>query len=889
MSKIFKIPKSLKTIFPYLAFIIPVTILVICYASMGIYWGSDRTLLASDAFSQFSNFHASLNNVLKGKESIFYTWNSSLGLNYWALMSYYLGGIFTPLVIFFKNINIPDAIYFLTLLKIGLASVSFWFFSKNTFKLSQVTHVALAVSYSLMSYITAHSELIMWLDAFIYLPLVFLGVNRLLTQKKPILLFVSYFLLFVSNYYFGFMIGTLSFLYFFAQVFSNWNIYKNRVIHYFITSFLAGGASMVMVLPTILDLQSNGEGLNTILMKKTEATGVADFFIKNMIGVFDTTKYQSIPFIYIGLIPLTFFIFYFISRKIQWKQKLFYLIILIFIMVSFYFEPLNLFWHGFHSPNMFLFRYSFTLSFMVILLAGHGLEVFQPRDSLKILSIGLSLIAIFSVTYACYHTGTYEYLTITHLIVTILFILIYLALLLYYRRATDDSGKLKAAPIKIITTLLLLLMTLEAGANTYGVLHGVKKDWNYPTRNLYSEPYPDYSDIINKTKRKENDDFYRMESLNPTTANESINYNFHSISQFSSVRNRNSAQLLEKLGFRSRGANANTRYENNTLLMDSIFGIKYNLSKNIPQKFGFTETDRNKTYQAYQNKYAIGLGVLAPSAIHDIEIEPVNVLSNQTKLVNTIANQTNNYYTYSTPVVTKRDNVTIHKIENSDALRYKEEEFNKGKILTMSVTVPKGKQAYLKLQPTDFNQIKSSTAEITVNGEKHKTQIKSNGIYYNLGSYEKETQLTFTLDLFGTNEIDMYPPTVVFLDLANYKKTFTQLQEQQVDFKTNGRHATAQVDAKKDQVLFTTIPYDKGWTAYVDGKKVPIKAFNDALITIPLTKGKHQIKLTFLPQGLLIGLGLMIICFLLFLYYLHRLNISRRYWDESKHTGQSPD
>ena len=64
--------------------------------------------------------------------------------------------------------------------------------------------MTLSVSYALMSFIVAHSELIMWLDAFIYLPLVILGIHRLMDQRKPTLLFVSYFLLFITNYYFGF-------------------------------------------------------------------------------------------------------------------------------------------------------------------------------------------------------------------------------------------------------------------------------------------------------------------------------------------------------------------------------------------------------------------------------------------------------------------------------------------------------------------------------------------------------------------------------------------------------------------------------------------------------------------------------------------------------------
>ena len=107
------------------SFFIPFLIMAIIYLSIGIYPGSSRSVLASDAFSQFSNFHASFNNVLHGKQSLFYTWNASLGLNYLSLISYYLGGLFTPLVFSFNNQNMPDALYFLTLLKIGSAGLSF--------------------------------------------------------------------------------------------------------------------------------------------------------------------------------------------------------------------------------------------------------------------------------------------------------------------------------------------------------------------------------------------------------------------------------------------------------------------------------------------------------------------------------------------------------------------------------------------------------------------------------------------------------------------------------------------------------------------------------------------------------------------------------------------
>ena len=135
---------------------------------------------------------------------------------------------------------------------------------------------------------------------------VILGIHRLMDQRKPTLLFVSYFLLFITNYYFGFMIGLFSFLYYFARTFTDWQRYKSRIVAYFTTSLLAGGASMIMVLPAVLDLRTNGETLSEITTFKTEATAFLDIIMKNMIGVYDTTKYGSIPFIYIGLLPLIF-------------------------------------------------------------------------------------------------------------------------------------------------------------------------------------------------------------------------------------------------------------------------------------------------------------------------------------------------------------------------------------------------------------------------------------------------------------------------------------------------------------------------------------------------------------------------------------------------------
>ena len=69
-----------KTLFYHV--FVPVIIMIICYAIIGIYPGSKLTVMAGDSFSQFSNFHASFRRVLIEGDSLFYTWYSALGLNY---------------------------------------------------------------------------------------------------------------------------------------------------------------------------------------------------------------------------------------------------------------------------------------------------------------------------------------------------------------------------------------------------------------------------------------------------------------------------------------------------------------------------------------------------------------------------------------------------------------------------------------------------------------------------------------------------------------------------------------------------------------------------------------------------------------------------------------
>lgn len=78
---------------------------------------------------------------------------------------------------------------------------------------------------------------------------------------------------------------------------------------------------------------------------------------------------------------------------------------------------------------------------------------------------------------------------------------------------------------------------------------------------------------------------------------------------------------------------------------------------------------------------------------------------------------------------------------------------------------------------------------------------------------------------------------------------------------------TGTIDNSKDSILYTSIPNDGGWSAYVDGKKTELLTVFDYLCSIPLTEGKHTIRLVYRTPGIKLGSVISFISIIGFLIY----------------------
>ncbi|MDU1930547.1 MAG: YfhO family protein [Streptococcus mitis] len=830
----------------FVSFIIPIIIMIGVYLSQGIYWNSDNSPLLGDGFHQYVIFDVALRNILHGNGSLFYTFTSGLGLNFYALSSYYLGSFLSPLVYFFDLTNMPDAVYLTTLLKFGLIGLSTYFSLNKLFQsIPNPLKLALSTSYALMSFSVSQLEIKTWLDVFILIPLIITGLHLLITEKKFILYFTSLSILFIQNYYFGYMTALFLIFWYLCQISWDFKTRKSSVLDFIITSFLAGMTSLIMTLPTLFDLQTHGEKLTEVTKFQTESSWYLDLFAKQFIGSFDTTKYGAIPMIFVGLLPFILTILFFTLKSIKFHVKLIYAIFFAFLIASFYIEALDLFWQGMHTPNMFLHRYAWIFSTLLIYTAA---EVLNRLREIKIWNFLISLFLVVTGFLATiYLKSHYSFLTNLNILLTLEFLIVYSLLLLAVIK--------KFISVNLFAILISLFIMVEISLNASSQMDGIAKEWGFASRSAYSRDIPSiesFSTYIGNS-------FTRTEKLQTQTGNDSMKFNYNGISQFSSVRNRSASSTLDKLGFKSSGTNLNLRYANNSILADSLFGIQYNISETPIDKYGFQDVYQKDNLTLYENQFSLPIAFASQSVYNDVKFNE-HTLDNQASFLNQLANVNFDYFSP----------IPHDKIENTNDLISVTSSSNEDAAIQYQIEVPENSQVYLSFTNLHFSNDKQKKVDILVNGEKNIFTTDNAFSFFNLGYTKEKKTFNIHVNFPGNSQVSFESPTFYRLDTQTFTEAIQKIKEQPVTVSTSKNKVFATYDVQQDTSIFFTIPYDKGWSAYQDGKKIEIKQAQTGFMKVDVPKGKGTITLSFIPNGFITGAICSFTSLLLFGIYNHR-------------------
>ena len=835
----------------FVSFIIPIIIMIGVYLSQGIYLNSDTSPLLGDGFHQYVIFDVALRNILHGNGSLFYTFTSGLGLNFYALSSYYLGSFLSPLVYFFNLSNMPDAVYLTTLLKFGLIGLSTYFSLNKLFQsIPKPLKLALSTSYALMSFTVSQLEIKTWLDVFILIPLIITGLHLLITEKKFLLYFTSLSTLFIQNYYFGYMTALFLIFWYLCQISWDFKTRKSSVLDFIVTSFLAGMTSLILTLPTLFDLQTHGEKLTEVTKFQTESSWYLDLFAKQFIGSFDTTKYGAIPMIFVGLLPFILTILFFTMKSIKFHVKLIYAIFFAFLIASFYIEALDLFWQGIHTPNMFLHRYAWIFSTLLIYTAA---EVLNRLREIKIWNFLVSLFLIVTGFLATiYLKSHYSFLTDLNILLTLEFLVVYSLLLLAVIK--------KFISVNLFAILISLFIMVEMSLNASSQMDGIAKEWGFASRSAYNRDIPAMESFSTYIGNQ----FTRTEKLETQTGNDSMKFNYNGISQFSSVRNRSASSTLDKLGFKSSGTNLNLRYANNSILADSLFGIQYNISDSPIDKYGFQDVYQKDNLTLYENQFSLPIAFASQSIYNDVKFTE-HTLDNQASFLNQLANVNFDYFSP----------IPYEKTENTDNLISVTSSSNEDAATQYQIEVPENSQVYLSFTNLHFSNDKQKKVDILVNGEK-KTFTTDNAFsFFNLGYTKEKKTFNIHVSFPENSQVSFESPTFYRLDTQTLTEAIQKIKEQPVTVSTSKNKVFATYDVQQDTSIFFTIPYDKGWSAYQDGKKIEIKQAQTGFMKVDVPKGKGTITLSFIPNGFITGAICSFTSLLLFGIYNHRRKSSK--------------
>ena len=134
-----------------------------------------------------------------------------------------------------------------------------------------------------------------------------------------------------------------------------------------------------------------------------------------------------------------------------------------------------------------------------------------------------------------------------------------------------------------------------------------------------------------------------------------------------------------------------------------------------------------------------------------------------------------------------------------------------------------------------------------------------------LGHFKKNQKVQ--IKILTNKTFDLNPEYFQSLDQPRFLKSLDKFQDNSLKISSDLNHDTVRgtINVKKAAPMLFSIPYDDGWSATVDGKKVKIHQVVDNLMAIDLTKGQHKVELNYQVPGLKIGWIVSIVSIILFI------------------------
>ncbi|HBA51277.1 MAG TPA: hypothetical protein DCZ91_26460 [Lachnospiraceae bacterium] len=833
------------------AFLIPTVIMLVLFVIRGIYPFGDRSFLFADMYHQYMPFFSELLHKVRGGENLNFSFNVGIGSNFLALFVYYLASPFHIFSLLVPENFLIEFMSYLIVLKIGLAGLTFYIYLQEHFRISghhgehceghcgdaaseeqcvptggRLAGVLFSCFYALSGFMAAYNYNIMWVDCVVLLPLIVLGLERLVKEGRCGLYCVTLALSIFTNYYISIMICIFLVLYFLFLMVTERR--RLRSMGYFaLYSLLAGGMAAVLLIPEVCAIVQTDFGDMEFPKKIETYFSVLDMLARHCMCVYTERGLDHWPNIYCGSAVLMLIPMYLMNRKISVREKFCRMALAGFLLLGFSTNLLNFIWHGLNYPDSLPARQSFLYIFLVLVMCYDAWRHVMDTEEQSILYGYLWAVGFFLF---CEKFVEHEDFELGVKLLTLVFVSIY-AILLHLYRTREDRNTLKAVAIVAVAAVIA-----ECGVNTFVTSVGTV------SRSAYLGQQEDYKKLYGMTKERE-DGFYRLEKFTRKTKNDGTLTGYPTASVFSSTMNSQVMDLYKRLGMRH--SKVYYGFDGATALTSAMLNVNY--------MFGESEKYENALYSLigqsgdiflYQCNAVLPFGYVAPVGFDLDPDETKKGFQLQNQMIEDLGIEGNLFQKADSEE--EKDDVTFTAEEGGFYYA----------ILTASGT---GKVDY----------IGGSTEE-----ESFK-DLKKGSILY-LGYLEREQTITLT----NGDEEDTSPKIaadVYRMDTEVLGQALEMLSAQHMEnVEWESDRITAELTLEQPGRVICSIPHEDGWTVRINGEEAEGVLFGGCLMAFDLEPGEYTFEMKYVPAGAWAGLAVSVVSIMLASAFLCRTFVLQR-------------
>lgn len=829
------------------------------------------------------------------------------GMDILATLNYYgLGDPLNLLSVFFNPDRMEILYDFLIFLRFYLSGVAFscYCFVRKQKNTSAILLGSISYSFCGMALFSGVRHPF-FLNGMIYLPLLLIGVERILKNRKYTFFIVMCAISLVSNFYFAYINTILMGIYILFRLHAV-NIIKIKdklaIIGKMIGSYMVGvGLSAFVFFPILYAYSINARG--------GSISGYHD-----SIWYYQIEYYRNLFIQYIGpklgvgswsvlvLTPISLVSALFLllkhnttreAKKRNRLLKLGMLLLLLMMCVPLFGKIFN----GFgYVCNRWTYAFALLNAWIVVVVAPDLLRC-SKKEKVKlaiscVLYIILSIISCNLATTWGRDSGKDN---ITLLNMTSIYLLVVMIILFVHKKGKGKLVRRKGILLNVTTVLIL-------GVNIFMVFS--------PDMGGYLNEFIWYgggisyinNSPVQSVKTIEDDEFYRVEQ-NAMVSNQGSVLGYNGNTFYYSLVPKYIMEYYDDVALNTLPTAYKCNGQDSRTALNALSATKYYVTRSnqigaIPYGYELLKKaarEDGTIDHIYRNKYALPLGYTYSSYIRKSEFEKLSSTQRQEVMLQSVVIEDKE--DMSNTKIEEHDSKTVqlvsrsisYQIEDLDGVMIKNGVIDVQKnnaSLKLTFDGEKNAETYLVMNGLKIES-GSSVNHFTIHTGKNPNKAivvhgEDNNAYYN--KKENSANLGYSVKKRCSCKIS-FPKKGVFsydsmevwsYSMKEYKDQIAALREDSLsDINMENNLITGEITVSKPKWLQFSIPYSEGWSVYIDGEKKELLESDTMYMGVEVMPGKHTVVLKYQTPWLAIGVVVSIVSLLGIVIY-SIVNGSRR-------------